>query len=126
MAPGRGLPHVRLYKIGDACLVSDGHHRVSIASYHGNGWIDARVTEFCESSAPKSIPAMLSDVQMHDGAYPLPEGVAVEVGRTLRLALASSGGRSSLEDEPGALKPDVSSGGALPRNHPGKTDAFCA
>jgi hypothetical protein len=85
---GAGLPPVRLYKIGDAYFVSDGHHRVSVASYHGIGWIDARVTEFYGPSAPKSIPTAFSDVEMHGSAYPLPHRVAVEAGRTLRLAFA--------------------------------------
>jgi hypothetical protein len=31
---GGGLLPVRLYKIGDAYLASDGHHRVSVARYH--------------------------------------------------------------------------------------------
>ena len=35
-----------LYKVGGFYFVLDGHHRVSVASYHGVGWIDAYVTEF--------------------------------------------------------------------------------
>ena len=41
------LPPVSLYKIGDAYFVSDGHHRVSVACFHGVEWIDAQVTEVC-------------------------------------------------------------------------------
>jgi hypothetical protein len=40
------LPPVSLYKIGGFYFVLDGHHRVSVARYHGVEWIDAYVTEF--------------------------------------------------------------------------------
>jgi hypothetical protein len=40
------LPPVSLYKVGGFYFVLDGHHRVSVASYHGVEWIDAHVTEF--------------------------------------------------------------------------------
>jgi hypothetical protein len=43
---GEELPPVSLYKIGGFYFVLDGHHRVSVASYHGVEWIDAYVTEF--------------------------------------------------------------------------------
>ena len=35
-----------LYKVGGFYFVLDGHHRVSVASYHGVEWVDAEVTEF--------------------------------------------------------------------------------
>jgi hypothetical protein len=37
---------VSLYKVGGFYFVLDGHHRVSVASYHAVEWIDAHVTEF--------------------------------------------------------------------------------
>jgi hypothetical protein len=37
---------VSLYKVGSFYFVLDGHHRLSVASYHGVEWIDAEVTEF--------------------------------------------------------------------------------
>ena len=40
------LPPVSLYKIGDAYFVLDGHHRVSVARYHGVPTVKAMVTEF--------------------------------------------------------------------------------
>ncbi len=40
------LPPVSLYKLGGSYFVLDGHHRVSVARYHGVEWIDAEVTEF--------------------------------------------------------------------------------
>ncbi len=43
---GEGLPPVSLYKVGGFYFVLDGHHRVSVARYHGAEWIDAEVTEF--------------------------------------------------------------------------------
>jgi hypothetical protein len=43
---GEELPPVSLYKVGDFYFVLDGHHRVSVARYHGVEWIDAYVTEF--------------------------------------------------------------------------------
>ena len=43
---GEELPPVSLYKAGDFYFVLDGHHRVSVAHYHGVEWIDAYVTEF--------------------------------------------------------------------------------
>jgi hypothetical protein len=43
---GEELPAVSLYKVGALYFVLDGHHRVSVAHYHGVEWIDAHVTEF--------------------------------------------------------------------------------
>jgi hypothetical protein len=40
------LPPVSLYKIGDAYFVLDGHHRLSVARYHGVPTVEAVVTEF--------------------------------------------------------------------------------
>ena len=46
---GEELPPVSLYKVGGFYFVLDGHHRVSVARYHGVEWIDAYVTEFGDS-----------------------------------------------------------------------------
>ena len=43
---GEELPPVSLYKVGGFYFVLDGHHRVSVARYHGFEWIDAYVLEF--------------------------------------------------------------------------------
>jgi hypothetical protein len=40
------LPAVSLYRVGDSYFVLDGHHRISVARYHGVQWIDAEVMEF--------------------------------------------------------------------------------
>lgn len=43
---GEALPPVSLYELGGYYFVLDGHHRVSVARFHGVEWIDAEVTEF--------------------------------------------------------------------------------
>ena len=43
---GEDLPPVELYEIGDAYFVVDGHHRVSVASYHDVPTLEASVAEF--------------------------------------------------------------------------------
>ena len=43
---GEELPPVSLYKVGSFYFALDGHHRISVAAYHGVEWIDANVTEF--------------------------------------------------------------------------------
>jgi hypothetical protein len=43
---GITLPPVQLLKVGDAYLVRDGNHRVSVARHYGVEQIDAEVTEF--------------------------------------------------------------------------------
>ena len=42
---------MNLYKVGNFYFVLDGHHRVSVAHYHGVEWIDAHVTEFGASGS---------------------------------------------------------------------------
>ena len=51
---GEKLPPVSLYKVGGFYFVLDGHHWVSVASYHGVEWIDAHVTEFGTRSGVRS------------------------------------------------------------------------
>jgi hypothetical protein len=43
---GEELPPVSLYEVGGSYFVLDGHHRVSVARFHGVEWIDAHVTQF--------------------------------------------------------------------------------
>jgi hypothetical protein len=43
---GEDLPPVELYEIGEAYFVVDGHHRVSVARYHGVPIVEAAVAEF--------------------------------------------------------------------------------
>lgn len=49
---GHELPPVILYKLGEDYFVKDGHHRVSVARFHGAEWIDADVTEFRSPGEP--------------------------------------------------------------------------
>jgi hypothetical protein len=42
---GEELPAVSLLGLGGDYFVNDGHHRVSVARFHGVEWIDAEVTE---------------------------------------------------------------------------------
>lgn len=42
---GRSMPPVKLYRVGDAYFVRDGHHRVSVAREQGAQYIDAEVIE---------------------------------------------------------------------------------
>ena len=42
---GRELPPVSLLGLGGDYFVNDGHHRVSVARFHGAEWIDAEVTK---------------------------------------------------------------------------------
>jgi hypothetical protein len=43
---GDELPPVTLYRLGGFYFVLDGHHRVSVARFHGVEWMDAEVTAF--------------------------------------------------------------------------------
>ena len=49
---GGDLPPVSLYKMDNDYFVQDGHHRESVARFHGAEWIDADVTEFRSSRRP--------------------------------------------------------------------------
>jgi hypothetical protein len=42
---GQELPPVSLLELGGNYFVNDGHHRVSVARFHGGEWIDAEVTK---------------------------------------------------------------------------------
>jgi len=48
---GEDLPPVSLYEVGGFYFVLDGHHRISVARYHGVEWIGAYVTEFGGAAA---------------------------------------------------------------------------
>ena len=43
---GEDLPPVELFKTRDAYFIADGHHRVSVARYHGVPTVEAEVTEY--------------------------------------------------------------------------------
>ena len=54
---GIELPPVSLYLLGGGYFVQDGHHRVSVARFHGVEWIDAEVTEFRSRRILDTTPA---------------------------------------------------------------------
>jgi hypothetical protein len=43
---GEDLPPVELYELGETYFVLDGHHRISVARYHGVPTVEAAVAEF--------------------------------------------------------------------------------
>lgn len=63
MLDPQGLPPIRLFRIGDAYFVEDGHHRVSIARQLEMSHIDAYVTDVqTQTSLPAD--ASLADVYL--------------------------------------------------------------
>jgi hypothetical protein len=50
------LPPVRLYEIGDAYFVVDGHHRVSVARYHYVPTLEVTVVEFHPKRPSAPVP----------------------------------------------------------------------
>ncbi|NLV73791.1 MAG: DUF4032 domain-containing protein [Chloroflexi bacterium] len=57
------LPPIMLYKVGEAYFVVDGHHRVSVARYKGQDYIDALVTEVA-SRVPVTADLTLADLDL--------------------------------------------------------------
>ncbi len=60
---GLTLPPIRLYKVGEAYFVIDGHHRVSVARQKGQLFIDAEVTEV-ETRVPVTTDLTLEDLDL--------------------------------------------------------------
>ena len=61
---GEDLPPVDLHKIGETYFVLDGHHRVSVARYHGVPTVEAVVTEFCPKLPAASVPEAREEVRI--------------------------------------------------------------
>ena len=57
------LPPVKLYNVGDAYFVLDGHHRVSVAREQGIAYIDAEVKE-AYSRVPVSADLQAEDLKV--------------------------------------------------------------
>ena len=55
---GEDLPPVELYEIGDSYFVADGHHRVSVARYHGVPTVEAAVAEFRPKLPAAPVPTI--------------------------------------------------------------------
>ena len=53
---GLELPPISLYQLGGVYFVQDGHHRVSVARFHGVEWMDAEVTEFWSPKGRVGVP----------------------------------------------------------------------
>jgi len=56
-AMGVSLPPVSAYRVGEAHVLRDGHHRVSVARDHGTDTIDADVIELRTPAGMRSPPA---------------------------------------------------------------------
>lgn len=84
MRRGESLPPVDLFKVGEAYFVSDGHHRVSVASALGLSDIDAYVTEVVTRVEAHG-PIKLRDLPLksHERVFyervPLPEEARSEI-----------------------------------------------
>jgi hypothetical protein len=63
------LPPVELYKLEEAYFVVDGHHRVSVARFHGVPTVEATVAEFHPKHLAAPAPA-ISDSEF-TAEYPL-------------------------------------------------------
>ncbi|MCE5259260.1 MAG: universal stress protein [Chloroflexi bacterium] len=57
------LPPIKLYKVGEAYFVVDGHHRVSVARHQGQTYIDAEVIEV-ESRVPVTAELTMEDLDL--------------------------------------------------------------
>ena len=55
---GEDLPPVELYAVGGAYFVVDGHHRVSVARYHGVPTVEAAVAEFHPKLPAAPVPTI--------------------------------------------------------------------
>ena len=58
-----GLPPVKLYQVGDAYFVLDGHHRVSVAREQGAHFVDAEVIE-AEARVPVTPDLRAKDLDL--------------------------------------------------------------
>jgi hypothetical protein len=61
---GEDLPPVELYRIREAYFVLDGHHRVSVARYHGVPTVEAVVTEFRPKLLAPPVPEAGREVRI--------------------------------------------------------------
>jgi hypothetical protein len=55
---GEDLPPVELFQVGEAYFVVDGHHRVSVARYHGVPTVEAAVAGFHPKPPAAPVPAI--------------------------------------------------------------------
>jgi hypothetical protein len=74
---GKSMPPIKVYRVGEAHFVEDGHHRVSVARALGDGKIDAYVTEIqTEVGAGRDLRLSDLPVKSHERLFyervPLP------------------------------------------------------
>lgn len=81
---GRGMPPIRVYRIGGLHFVEDGHHRVSVARHLGNETIEAYVTEVLTRVNPgerlevAQLPAKSHERLFHE-RVPLPPAAREQI-----------------------------------------------
>src|SRR5215204_3590257 len=88
---GEELPPVSLYKVGGFYFVLDGHHRISVAHFHGVEWIDADVTEFGAAGE-------WSDRRDKEGPIEVSEGGEPRMYRMMDFQLAKQRGEEMLRE----------------------------
>ena len=90
------LPPVRLYKVGDAYFVLDGHHRVSVARDQGVEFVDAEVQE-AYSRVPISADLRADDLQiLHEYRHFLERTRLDEIRPDQRIRFTIAGGYDQL------------------------------
>jgi hypothetical protein len=90
------LPPVRLYKVGDAFFVLDGHHRVSVAREQGVAFIDAEVLE-AVSRVPVSADLRAEDLEvLHEYRHFLERTRLDEIRPDQRIRFTVAGGYDRL------------------------------
>ncbi|NJL29169.1 MAG: transcriptional regulator [Thermoanaerobaculia bacterium] len=72
-----GFPPIRLYKVGDAYFVVDGHHRVSVARSLGAPTIEAHVHEFL-TPVPLAADESVQEVILKRGLADFLEATGLE------------------------------------------------
>ena len=90
------LPPVRLYKVGDAYFVLDGHHRVSVARDQGQEFIDAEVQE-AVSRVPVTADLKAEDLKvLHEYRHFLERTRLDEIRPDQRIRFTVAGGYDRL------------------------------
>jgi hypothetical protein len=92
------LPPVRLYKVGDAYFVMDGHHRVSVAREQGIDFIDAEVQEVV-SRVPISAGIKAEDLKiLHEYRRFLERTRLDEIRPSLHIRFTVTGGYQQITE----------------------------
>jgi hypothetical protein len=84
------LPPIKLYQVGDAYFVLDGHHRVSVAREHGVEFIDAEVIQV-QSRVPLTPDVNASDLEIlgeYDSFLKRTHLDKLRLGQNIRFTIA--------------------------------------